>query len=586
MNRKRRRTAKHKSVRSQKGPSSEPQPSETTAPSGKLKGPHIRTRIRKKIRIKSRTKTRSPSKSAHDQPQRGAGKRSRRLRIKLLWLMTVRSLRTALRVSKNVSRWTLRLVIWILARFKLWWSNRKFRCLLRGTPSLAMGGLATFVLLAHLAADKTDAVQHYRARARAALDKRDFRTAKLCYERLAQFEVEDHLSLFNLAYAANEIGDMEQTATILGRIAPDSEPVYAKAHFWRAERILAAHFRGTRRLARVELHLNHVLKLDPDHIQAHLGLARLYKTGRNFQAAIQHYLPICGDVPQIYLELAKCYALDGQSERATFYGEQAERYFARESAMNRSSIRLKMRWAECVMFLDRYPESIRILNQTLLMSDTKQVRRAIAMVYVNWSDSLDLEDIVDVAQKYTYLEKGLRVYPQEPLIFDRLMRILQSEDGGPAKKQLVQLLTRGHSQALVHLLLGTLAGIDGDSEQAVFHLQRAHEIEPNTPVVMNNLAWYISQAETGDLDSALKLSNLVVKRWPNIVAFRDTRGRILAGLKRWREALVDLEYALNGLEHSPGLHKTLASVYQNLGNQTLADSHTARHQELLKQAAP
>ena len=103
---------------------------------------------------------------------------------------------------------------------------------------------------------------------------------------------------------------------------------------------------------------------------------------------------------------------------------------------------------------------------------------------------------------------------------------------------------------------------------------------------MNNLAWYISQAETGDLDSALKLSNLVVKRWPNIVAFRDTRGRILAGLKRWREALVDLEYALNGLEHSPGLHKTLASVYQNLGNQTLADSHTARHQELLKQAAP
>jgi tetratricopeptide (TPR) repeat protein len=238
------------------------------------------------------------------------------------------------------------------------------------------------------------------------------------------------------------------------------------------------------------------------------------------------------------------------------------------------------------MFLDRYRDSIDILQETLLKSDTKEVRRALAMVYVNWSDSLDLEDIVDVAQKYRLLEQGLRVYPNEPLIFDRLMRILQSGDGKMAKKQLVELLTHGHAQALVHLLLGTLAGVEGDSKQAIFHLERAHEIEPNTPIVMNNLAWHMSQTESGDLDAALKLSNLVVKRWPSIVAFRDTRGRILAGLKRWREALVDLEFALHGLDRSPGLHKTLAVVYENLGNKALADSHAARFQELTQQPAP
>ncbi|MEO1996725.1 MAG: hypothetical protein ABGZ17_15785, partial [Planctomycetaceae bacterium] len=509
MTKRRRRLVKDKPRRADGESQRKPTRSEGSETPSELPDAGRGARIRKKIRIKSRTKTRTVKNSKSANPQKSAGKRSRRLRIKQLSLVALRSLRTAWSLSKKSLRLLLALITRLLVRIKLWWGNRQFRCLLRSTPSLVMCGLSTFVLLAHLAADKTDAVQHYRARARAALNKEDYRTAKLCYERLSQFGVEDNLSLFNLAYAANEIGDSEQTATILERIAPDDRAVYAKAHFWRAQRILASHFLGTKRLARVELHLKHVLKRDATHIQAHLGLARLYKTARHFKNAIQHYLPICGEVPQIYLELAKCYALDGQSERATFYGELAESYFTFESSQNQTSIRLRLRRAESIMFLDRYPESIDILKQTILMSDTKQVRRALAMVYVNWSDSLDLEDIVDVAQKYTLLEQGLRVYPNEPLIFDRLMRILQSEDGDVAKKQLVELLTRGHAQALVHLLLGTLAGVEGDSKQAIFHLERANDIEPNTPIVMNNLAWHMSQTESGNLGAALKLSNLV-----------------------------------------------------------------------------
>jgi Tfp pilus assembly protein PilF len=44
-------------------------------------------------------------------------------------------------------------------------------------------------------------------------------------------------------------------------------------------------------------------------------------------------------------------------------------------------------------------------------------------------------------------------------------------------------------------------------------------------------------------------------------------------LQRWKEAVDDLEFAVNGIPDSPQVHSSLASAYEALGQSQLARAH-------------
>ena len=96
---------------------------------------------------------------------------------------------------------------------------------------------------------------------------------------------------------------------------------------------------------------------------------------------------------------------------------------------------------------------------------------------------------------------------------------------------------------------------------------------PQTPAIANNLAWVLATSEPPDTARALDLSNLAVERSPNDPSFRDTRGRILMKLGRWKDALSDLEAALPGNSDNADLHKALAEVYDRLELPAMAAEH-------------
>jgi regulator of sirC expression with transglutaminase-like and TPR domain len=75
------------------------------------------------------------------------------------------------------------------------------------------------------------------------------------------------------------------------------------------------------------------------------------------------------------------------------------------------------------------------------------------------------------------------------------------------------------------------------------------------------------------LDRALQLADAAIQVDPQHPEIRETRGMILARLKRWTDSLVDLELALDAMPERPRLHRTLAEVYSAIGDESLATLH-------------
>ena len=89
--------------------------------------------------------------------------------------------------------------------------------------------------------------------------------------------------------------------------------------------------------------------------------------------------------------------------------------------------------------------------------------------------------------------------------------------------------------------------------------------EPNVPTILNNLAIAIAEMKEGDLEKALSLIDIALTKLPKHAYFLETRGQILVKLKRWQEAISDLEVALEAKELRPAIYPSLAIAYAKIG---------------------
>jgi len=126
-------------------------------------------------------------------------------------------------------------------------------------------------------------------------------------------------------------------------------------------------------------------------------------------------------------------------------------------------------------------------------------------------------------------------------------------------------------------LLGTVAGVEGEWAQAEIWTRQAVTKDERNGVAWNNLACILLQKDDFQvLEEALAAANRAVALAASDCRFRETRGQILLRLKRPREAVGDLEFALNGMPETAAVHHSLARAYDELGDTQLAAQHRSQ----------
>jgi tetratricopeptide (TPR) repeat protein len=137
-----------------------------------------------------------------------------------------------------------------------------------------------------------------------------------------------------------------------------------------------------------------------------------------------------------------------------------------------------------------------------------------------------------------------------------------------------EALITGSSPGISHFIQGTAALVKDDAETATMHLELASELLPNSSAIMNNLAVALTSRGDEHLEQALKFSNAAVENSRTAAPhFYETRGQILFRLKRYLDAIPDLERALEHPDLATKAHESLATCYAELGDEELSRQH-------------
>ncbi len=210
--------------------------------------------------------------------------------------------------------------------------------------------------------------------------------------------------------------------------------------------------------------------------------------------------------------------------------------------------------------------------------DMNRLRRELGDAYLGRALLLQRTRPQLVSERLESLQLALTFTPNHPRVLESIAELVRpdSAKAGDAYELLSSSLAEGTATPMVHLMLSMAAYERGEFDLEQHHLQLALTGDPKLVVAMNNLAWRLATGEPPELEKAFELIDNAVTQAPERPEFRATRGRIHQLLGRNTKAIIDLEAALAKLKDRPDINDSLAQLYDEIGDDQLAEHHRSR----------
>jgi len=464
--------------------------------------------------------------------------------------------------------------------------------------------VGTLVGRAQWIQDKT--VSRYRTAARGAVEMSDLELARLCYGRLidggAQCEPED---LFNWAKLVWKLGDVRTAETLFRRLAPDHATGFAPAH--RTMAIRMAIDLKPRQVQDVsttsgadesqwELMRKHLVRSGSEQPVELCDLWTTYfmASGQQPQAAAKQIEAAEID-PSRWLRTANWCGQMGEARLRLRCLREAEEYLKKVLLTRPRDYKTRIDLANIYIAGDRIDEAERLIDAGLTLIETRKLatnspamiglRRVLSDLCLHRMAGVNGNSESSFAQMFQLLGRALQYDPSNRVAYLRMNSLYQSAtddaERSDLRRQLEQQVVEGKALPFAHFSLGTIRWLDGDYSAALWHTERAFELDPALMDVANNLAWLLGDAEKPDLARALELTNLAISRQPGDPRYRDTRGTILMKMHAWEAALTDFESILPHAagEHRKRIHERLETIYLRLGKASIAELHRAQREQ-------
>jgi tetratricopeptide (TPR) repeat protein len=456
--------------------------------------------------------------------------------------------------------------------------HKRRRYLLLGLPALAALLLfSTAMAVRHSAADKVEA--RYLNRMQTALNDGDFKLASVLGSRIISMtdNVEPRL-LFHYALAIDNLGETQRARSIITGLAPDNRIGYPAAHLVRA---VAAYSdiqvsSDPTKLQRLRWHLENSGKETSEQKEQlwafyHSAVGETGEATRHLEQAAKFN-------PAHWLTLAEIYRQLGNTSSADRSLRSAEQDFQRMLKADPTSRDIRIQLALALTKLKRVDEAEEVLQVGLKLHKDASTLRSVADFYLMRFD-LDSQEKADFAQRFAYLQKAIELDIHYQAIYTRLINIYAEkqlpDNAKRIRDSLEAMVSKGESSALAHFTLSSFLLVDGQTDDALWHLQQSFRLDDRFTVVGNNLAWVLAASEPPRLDEALELAEQAVNASPTNSHFRDTLGTVLMKQGKLDEASAELEKALPGSPEKGEIHVKLAEIYQKLGGESLSAKHEA-----------
>lgn len=460
-------------------------------------------------------------------------------------------------------------------------------------PALAVM-VAYGAILGRAAWNQETIEQTYRTRARQAMELEQYDRAKVHYSRLvadkSEIESEDK---YNWAQIVALSGDSQSATKLIEQLAPDTRAGYAPAHRFKAIQIallLEAHGKGE---TGQSVDVDATLKLLNHHLsrsgeEAPQELADLWTAyhlaAGELKSAVVTLIDAARWEPSRWLQVAKLSHQIGDLATRDMALKQAAEHYAAVLQDHPRDVSARINLAIIHIDLKKWDEAEKALTDGLMLGglmtqDAMKLKRAASDFYLTRMESIENigENGFDEANRYLIV--AIQTDPNNPLAYQRMIELYQISDDpkrrAELRSQLEQQIASGPSIPFSHFALGSALWLEGKQEEAVWHTNKALELNPELTDVANNLAWLLADQHPEQVERGLELVQMALDRKPNDPRYRDTKGMILVKLQRWDEALIEYESILSlaSGERKQAIHGKLAEIYAKLGKPSLAKIH-------------
>ncbi|WP_197451935.1 tetratricopeptide repeat protein [Rosistilla carotiformis] len=476
----------------------------------------------------------------------------------------------------------------LFARPIHWLETRKTSHLWPALPAaIVIAAVLLPAMLSPLLQGRT--AQRYKKAVNEAVIDHDYQTAALFLQKIDGNSPVDSSVQFNRAVVDEALGRSDAALKSMDLLAPEDEFGYGRAHLWKAHRLVASIKEWTpANLSPLIHHLDGAVAEEPNLADAHLLYGFAYHKAGMKSEAIEHLEKIVDQRPEMHLTLADLYDQVSEKSQAKKHFNLARTHLESTLDENPQDVQARIQLA-LIYFRDEvFAKSEKLLVEGIAAASAAeqktQVQELTSMLsglYIRRVDALAAKDasVESQVQIIALLGQALALDPANHAAISRVAEFsrFEGEAGEQAQQLLTKMLAAGHATATAHLVLGTHATQRGDAEKALRHFKQAYRQNPKMPVLLNNVAWFMSHKEPKEYQKALTFSNRAVElvdednpMYPYVI---ETRGQIHAALQHWEQALTDLEQALPVLRGSMELHQALARVYEALGEKALAEEH-------------
>ncbi len=196
-------------------------------------------------------------------------------------------------------------------------------------------------------------------------------------------------------------------------------------------------------------------------------------------------------------------------------------------------------------------------------------RTTLSRLYFGWSTYL-IGDRSRFVDRMELLAKSVEYDDANPLVLRSLLDIppLDRPDAKDLRAAIDQSIAKKNSPAILQIFLGVDSFMKKDAQEAKRRFDLARKADPESPRILNNMAWTLTNTKPERLALALELVGTAPaqspEQTPGQIRYLDTRGQIFAKLERWPEAKADLQRAAEVLPGNKDLQDTLARVSAHL----------------------
>jgi tetratricopeptide (TPR) repeat protein len=384
-------------------------------------------------------------------------------------------------------------------------------------------------------------------------------------------------ALFGMAIAYQGLGKSDMTTALMAKVAPLDHPVFAPAHLFAAKSLLQQPGALPRFFPFARTQLENVLALEPESVEANEILASIYASQNEWELSEKYYSAIVKKKPEYMLVLAGIAKQRRDEKSAKNWSNDALVYF--QHAVESSSTdnpKIRLPYLQALMQVNDFDTAKTVLDEGRKLSGDDPYKSVTSAVCSGLARQIAEEQPGNLNARIKLLREGFDANPKDLELFREVLALSEVDgvESQAAGDRILKMLEKNDAWFPLFFVGAKIADNREDTLQRNIYLDKALKSSPQALSTLNNIAASISSSgNKEEMPFALAMMDFALEKAGDLPMFRLNRGILLTYSSRPKEALLDLQFALDHSEDKAPVHRALAEAYTALGMTNLAQDH-------------